>query len=99
MKEKSMKRWSLAIAITIALLPGNYACQMITGGGQQAGQSANVDRLLLDLKSPDAGVRLNAISVLASLKDPRATDPLCNIVLSDSNEQVRQKAIELLGSM
>lgn len=60
--------------------------------------AANVDSLILNLKSEKDGLRASAAMSLGMIKDTRSVDPLIQ-ALNDTNSLVRRSAAEALGKI
>ncbi|HYO95810.1 MAG TPA: HEAT repeat domain-containing protein [Polyangiaceae bacterium] len=70
----------------------------LTLSGAAAAQSADLGRMLENLKAADFRVRTQAALALGATKNPRAAQPLCR-VLTDTNTTVRAAAAAALGRL
>ncbi len=65
----------------------------------KSNDNANVPELLTALNSPDGNVRRLAASALGKLRDPRAVQPLLDLLANEDKPQVRQYAVKALGKV
>jgi HEAT repeat protein len=62
-------------------------------------QNSETKKYISDLKSSDENKKIEAITMLQTIKDPKAVDPLINLVISDVSENVRVRSIKALGEI
>ena len=62
-------------------------------------QTEEVDILIQLLKDPSPLIRANTVTHLGKLMNPKAVEPLIEILLKDQDEEVQSKASEALKNM
>jgi hypothetical protein len=95
----------LSLGILVGLLAvGTASAQGRHGGGSQAPSRPQVDRAALDaaiagLDAPDLPTVLDSIAKLAEFADPRATQPLIQLLRHGPPDDVTHAAIQALGAI